>query len=287
MRKAIYGVGLAALGFWAAMGASAQEKKQEEPKPSAAGAAQAPPTTEAAPAEPLPRPKRPLRAEQFQRLSPPDEKMFPNLKALSPDHDVWIDTERKRVLLRGGVCLREGPVELFACIHQWVDDAAAPGGKSRRGTKEYESIVTINTTAKLIHTALLAVGAEAGEPVQFAPQYRPASGSEIEVTLYWEGNRDGVPAQQWLRNTKTKEAMTHPWVFAGSSFFEDDRTGQRRYLGEGGNLICVSNFIDAVLDIPVPSTAANDALLFEAFTENIPPLGAPVTIVLTPKKAKP
>jgi hypothetical protein len=225
-------------------------------------------------------------AEQFSRLPPPDEAKFPNLQALSPEHDVWIDGKNNRVVMRGGVCLREGQVELFACIHQWVEDERAEGGRSRRGTKEYESLVTVNTTASLVHTALLAVGAEEGTPVQFAPEYKPATGTVIDVALHWtdeSGEPREAPAQQWLRNTKTQEAMSHPWVFAGSDFIEDPNTGERRYLGEEGNLICVSNFADAVLDVPVPSSAANDALLFEAFTENMPPLGTPLTIVLTPR----
>lgn len=228
----------------------------------------------------------PRRAEQFQRLSPPDATTFPDLKSLSPEHDVWIDAKNRRVVLRGGVCLREGPVELFACIHQWVADKNAPGGKTRRGTKEYESVLTINTTAALVHTALLAVGAQEGDPVEFAPEYKPATGSEIQVMLHWTsaGAPKQAPAQQWLRNTKTRQAMANPWVFAGSRFVVNEETNQRQYLGEDGNLICVSNFSDAVLDVPVPSTAANSALLFEAFTENIPPLGTPVTIVLTPRQ---
>jgi hypothetical protein len=75
-------------------------------------------------------------------------------------------------------------------------------------------------------------------------------------------------------------------VFAGSGFRVNESTGEKRYLGEEGNLICVSNFPDAVLDIPVESSSANAALLFEAFTDRIPPVGTPVTIVLVPARAE-
>jgi hypothetical protein len=34
----------------------------------------------------------------------------------------------------------------------------------------------------------------------------------------------------------------------------------------------------------VESTDANDSLVFEAFTEHIPPLGTPVTLVLRPEQ---
>ncbi|MEX0610483.1 MAG: hypothetical protein WD229_00055, partial [Pirellulales bacterium] len=43
------------------------------------------------------------------------------------------------------------------------------------------------------------------------------------------------------------------------------------------------NFGTAMLDIPVESSQANTELAFEAFTERIPPLGAPVRLILKPK----
>jgi len=51
-----------------------------------------------------------------------------------------------------------------------------------------------------------------------------------------------------------------------------------------GDLICVSNFPDSVLDLPIQSTDSDASLLFEAFTEHIPSRGTPVTLVLAPKK---
>ena len=64
--------------------------------------------------------------------------------------------------------------------------------------------------------------------------------------------------------------MTHRWVFAGSRFWVNERTGERIYTAESGDLICVSNFDTAVLDLPIESSGANEGLLFEAFTERIP-----------------
>lgn len=221
-----------------------------------------------------------------ERLPAPDPERFPNLRQMAPQYDVWFDPENKQVVLQSGICLREGPLELFACIHQWVDDPFAPSGKMRRGTKEYESIVTVNTTAALVHAALLAAGAESGHPARFQPNYEPAAGSEIEITMHWkdaEGNWQQAPAQHWIRNMQSNEAMETPWVFGGSGFWVDESTGKREYMAENGNLVCVSNFSDAVLDLPVASPQDNESLLFEAFTERIPPMGTPVTLVLTPK----
>jgi len=221
-----------------------------------------------------------------RRLPEPDPERFPGLKRLQPDADVWIDAKNKRVVVQAGVCLREGPIELFACNHRWIKNVDT-NEVVRRGTKEYESIVTINAPAMAIHAGLLAVGAESGSPVRFRPDYQPAHGSVIHVTLHWtdaEGKARREKAQQWIRNTATGEALKQDWVFAGSRTVKTPNTKRPHYLAEDGNVICVSNFSDAMLDLPIRSTQANEALMFAAFTERIPPVGTPVTVVFEPKE---
>jgi len=132
----------------------------------------------------------------------------------------------------------------------------------------------------------LALGAEPGHPVQYSPKYVPASGAEVEIDVVWkdaEGKLQRGRAQDWVRNVDTGKALGSNWVFAGSGFWEDETTGQRHYQAEGGDFICVSNFPSAMLDLPVESSQSNNALLFEAFTERIPPRGTPVTLILKPK----
>ncbi len=190
---------------------------------------------------------------------------------LSPKDACWVDPKRKQVIIDGEVCLREGYLEMFACI---------------KGTKEHESVVALNSPAYVIHAGLLAVGAKVGHPVMFRPSYQPAAGTEIEVFVQWR-DEDGKPkqsrAQEWVRQVESQQAMPHAWVFAGSSFWTDPQTGRRYYRAEGGEVICVSNFPTAMLDLPIKSTQANEELLFEAFTEHIPPLGTKVRVVLAPK----
>jgi len=179
------------------------------------------------------------------------------------------------VIIDGEVALREGQLEMFACPD---------------GTKEHESIVSVDTLAYYAHAGLLAVGAEAGSPVQFDPKYKPATGTVVEVRVQWydkQGKLQERPAQEWVRNAETKKAMQYDWVFAGSGFWFDERTGREQYLAEAGDFICVSNFPSATLDLPVQSTQANKGLLFEAFTERIPPRKTPVRLILEPQLKKP
>jgi hypothetical protein len=75
--------------------------------------------------------------------------------------------------------------------------------------------------------------------------------------------------------------MEADWVFAGSGFFTQ-KDGKKWYQAEGGNLICVANFSDAMLDVTTPSSAENAELLFEPYTERIPEYGTEVTLELIP-----
>jgi hypothetical protein len=190
---------------------------------------------------------------------------------LSPEYDVWIDPKQKAVLIDGQISLREGMLEMFACI---------------RNTKEHESIVSANTKAFLVHAALLRLGAEPGRPVRWQPKYEPPTGTEIDIHVLWvdeQGTQHTARAQNWVKDIRTDKEMTQPWVFAGSRFWTDEETGEQYYQAEGGDFICVSNFGTAMLDIPIESSQSNQELAFAAFTERIPPLGAPVRLVLKPK----
>ena len=193
------------------------------------------------------------------------------LHRLAKDADLWIDLKRKRVVVDGEIALRRGQLEMFACP---------------KGTKEHESIIAVKSKAQYVHAGLLAIGAKTGKPVQFEPKYTPASGTKIEIWVLWkdqDGKNQRVHAQSWIRNGETGKQMKYDWVFAGSGFWKDPTDGRQFYYGDAGDFICVSNFPSATLDLPVESSQANTSLMFEAFTERIPPRGTPVRLVLQPK----
>ncbi|MDA1212699.1 MAG: YdjY domain-containing protein [Planctomycetota bacterium] len=79
------------------------------------------------------------------------------------------------------------------------------------------------------------------------------------------------------------EEMKAGWVFVGSSFFVDPKTGEKFYQAEGGDVICVANFPTALIDVTIPSSASgNENLLYEAYTERIPPIDTDVLIEIIP-----
>lgn len=192
------------------------------------------------------------------------------LKRLDPKQPLWIDPERKRVVMVGDVCLREGQLEMLVCP---------------QGTKEHEAVLHAPVDPYKVHAALLAVGAEPGNPARFVPDYQPARGTQVEVWLFWtdeNGERQRARGQDWVRRVGTDKSLEHPWVFGGSGFWVDESTGEKHYQADQGDFICVSNFPTAMLDLPIESSDKAGQLAFDAFTERIPPLGTKVTIVLRP-----
>jgi hypothetical protein len=179
--------------------------------------------------------------------------------------------EHRRVIVEAYVCLREGQLEQLL---------------TRKQAKEHESILAADVDARHIHAALLLTGAKAGSPVRFEPKYQPATGSKIKVTLQYDdnGKKVAVPAQHWVRASRTKKDLSYHWVFAGSQLIPNplDPKKPDYFLANDGDIICVANFQSALLDLPVQSSAENDDLLFEAHTERIPPKDTKVGIVLEP-----
>jgi hypothetical protein len=186
------------------------------------------------------------------------------------EEEVWVDFRNRQVIASGEICMREGALELFAC----------PGY-----TKAHESIIAVNAVSWQIHSGLLAINVNPGQPVQWQPEYRPASGPIIDIHVIWREGDKVVRrrAQEMVREFDSKKMMRHDWVFGGSRIFEHVETGEKFYGADSGELVCLSNFEMAMLDLPIESSQANSSLLFEAFTENIPELGTKVYVIFEPR----
>ena len=102
----------------------------------------------------------------------PDEAVardrYPELKRLSPTDEIWLDVNRKEVVVGGAVALAKGEIEVFACP---------------KLSKEHEAILATRCPARLVHAGLLAIGLEPGRPVSFDPEYAPARGPKVTVRV--------------------------------------------------------------------------------------------------------
>jgi hypothetical protein len=202
-----------------------------------------------------------------------DDTLPSELVRLSKTDEIWLDNKRKAVVVDGEVCLREGQLEMFACP---------------KGTKEHESVVSLNCKAEKVHEGLLLMGAVPGKPVSFDPGYKAATGQIIDVYVLWKdegGDKHQVRAQELIKDVKKDKTMSYDWVFAGSGFWKDEETGKEHYKANGGDLVCVSNFPTATLDLPIHSSDTNDELMFVAYKEHIPPRGTKVRVVFIPRAA--
>ncbi len=183
---------------------------------------------------------------------------------------LWVDTKNKVVIVDGYVALERGPLELFACP---------------TGTKEHEAVVAVFAQSRYVHAALLAVEANPGHPVKHTPEYIPALGQRIGIEIQWKdaaGKLQTVDAKQWVRYFKSKKPLDIDWVFAGSGWWQDERTAEQLYKADSGDLICVSNFTSAALDLPIESSDKNAYLEFEANEGRVPARLTPVRLTLRP-----
>ncbi|MCC9600040.1 YdjY domain-containing protein [Stieleria sp. JC731] len=207
--------------------------------------------------------------------SPEDiaEKAFlppPGATSLSKEGRLWIDPKQKRVYIDGYVAMTRGPLEMFACPV---------------GTKEHESIVAALSRSRDVHAALLAVEASPGTPVRFRPEFVPPTGQVIRVWVCWydaDGAFKTADAREWIHDLDTNASMKTEWVFAGSGFWQDPEDKREYYEADAGDMICVSNFSSAMLDVAISSSADADSLRFEPFEAKIPARDTPVRMVLVP-----
>src|SRR5262249_46786817 len=146
---------------------------------------------------------------------------------------------------------------------------------------------TAEVDARDIHKALLLTGAKTGKTARYREdKIEPPTGTTIKISLQYEkkGKLVTEPAGKWIRNSKTQKELDENWVFAGSAFAKNvlDPKKPDIYLANEGDVITVSNFEDAMLDLPIASPKDDNDRSFECFTERIPDVETKVVVILEP-----
>ncbi len=192
---------------------------------------------------------------------------------MNPGFEVWLDAKDKQVIVGGRISLRDGVLEMFACP---------------MGTKTHESIVGTLSDAQTVHLGLVGVGAIPGKPAKWTEETGlvTAQGPKCEIKVLWtdpEGTQQTVLAKEMVQDRVTGSTLQHDWVFCGSHVWVDPGDpSYREYQADHGDMICVSNFPSAMLDLNVESSATNSGLLFTANPDKVPALGTPVLIFIKP-----
>ena len=107
---------------------------------------------------------------------------------LNKQKTVLLDRDDKQIIVKTKVVLREGTLEMLLCKQQ---------------TKEHESILSVDADAYMIHSGLLALGAEAGKPVRYENEtFYPPTGEKLDIFATWTDEKDKihrVNVKTWIR----------------------------------------------------------------------------------------
>jgi len=157
----------------------------------------------------------------------------------------------------------------------------------KTGTSEHESVLRTEALPEHIHTALLMLGLQPGQPVHYDPdldKWLAPHGPPLH--LYCEtivNNKPLIaPANLWMRDVKTKQpAPPFTWVFTGSRLTDNGTYAANLT----GYIVSVVNFDLTVIDIPTLAGSDNQTLQWEFNPDLVPPAGSPVTLIIEPADA--
>ncbi|MCA8989368.1 MAG: hypothetical protein KDA78_17090, partial [Planctomycetaceae bacterium] len=169
-------------------------------------------------------------AKQAALLDP----LLKGATALNPQKTLYLDSNTKSVWLRAHVVLQEGILEMLCCPDQ---------------TKEHESILATNCSGQAIHTALLAIGAEPGSPVEFTPEFTPPRGEELAITLHWaepNGKLKKEEATEWIRTTTRRYFIARLPELPKDLVIPEDY--ELRYDAQNGELLHFGELTPAYLE---------------------------------------
>ncbi len=199
---------------------------------------------------------------------------LPKLPGLSVNLEEWC------VDVNARTCLEEGMLELVACT---------------KGSKEHESVVAVDATARDIHLALLLLGTKAGHPAHRKAIGKggniwmdtPPTGSPVDVFLVFHDDQSGIliekPINEFMINEEKETFSTHTFLFAGSILHGGEDTGPKHYLADrSGNVISVTTFGDEVLCLPEVHSHTNADLNWSVAGHKLPKVGTQVTLRLRP-----
>lgn len=216
-----------------------------------------------------------------------DNLQFPGIK---------INTERWSVDIDATVALHDGLLELVACI---------------KDTKEHESVVAVNAKPSQIHTALLLLGAQAGNPalrrlVTEGDEQRfieiPPRGGLVDVYLVIDtpDGKQEFPINEFIEKSppfnpekpdslpkqwKTELFPTYTFMFTGSVLVEHEANEPRQYVADyTGSVVTISTFGDELLGTPEIHDSANDSLVWQVRSQGLPPVDAPLILRLVPQR---
>jgi hypothetical protein len=181
-----------------------------------------------------------------------------------------VDFKSKTLVLPAEVCLRQGPIELFAC---------AEGGK------DHESVLRVRCRPELVNLNLTLFGLKKG------PSRPPAgmpAGDRVQILCAWtiDGKTTTVRAEDLVWNVALNKPMDRVgWTYVGSMFVPEHDvetgkpTGRRVYAAVYGRTL-MATFLDssAIFETPLPEGV--DDSVFVVNEKAAPPRGTAVRLII-------
>ncbi len=194
----------------------------------------------------------------------------------SPAQDfgnIWVYKKSRKIITTGSVCLEKGPLEYLACF--------------RKG-KDHESVVAADCKPENLNLAFIVLNYKSGGGVKQLGDPEAPSGDPFFVYVEWtvDGKTKRIRAEELLHNLRTKKHMKHTaWVYTGSEFFTDKRTGKEVFgASVTGVLAAVYRDPYAIFNSPLDTGA--DDIYYEVNQKTSLKRGTKVKIIFAPATKK-
>ncbi len=193
-------------------------------------------------------------------------------RVLKSEH-MQIDLANRKITIDAAVALLDNHDYLEFVLSGW-------------GEKTHESLLHTKATGKQIHFGLLMLGLQRGIPPEWIyvgqqPHFLPPRGPKVDLSVRWtdkKGKQHDKPVSAFIKKTgKNAPEPPETFVFIGSEVLVDGAY----WADQNGELISVSNFASAVLDVPFRSSDKEGQLAFMVDRKTLPKRGTAVQLILT------
>lgn len=177
--------------------------------------------------------------------------------------NIRIDKSKREISFPAEFNMEKGLIELILC--------------GKKG-KLHESVLKTEIIPSHLQTALLLLGFECGQNLDFQGQDKTPEGDSLIIYAQWSdslGNEIKVRIEQLAYNVATKKEMkrTH-WIFLGSKFIDD------RFIADIEESI-ITTYHDPFSIIDNPLETGNDDTLYEVNSSIVPKKGTKTKIIIT------
>ena len=187
---------------------------------------------------------------------------------------VEVDLVRRRLSIPGTIAIDHGWLEVVACTE---------------GTREHEAIFVTAVKPSVVHTGLLLVDAEPGDPATYNRTTKrsiPPHGGRLQIALEWNGDDGTIVSLQLGEVLETSREIVVPeFVFAGSVIAPNTPSmgpGEHYVADFTGNIVGLATFGDEVIasvQVHSPETSQEPAA-WRVREGALPPSGTPARLLL-------